>query len=104
MGLINDITGYFPNVSEDFSNYTWYKGEKENPYIKDTFHPLAASFWEYEREFHYSYLDRADTSKCLAESYSKWKNSFITEYLPGKSPNPYGDTTNWEQIFNTGKR
>ncbi len=104
MGLIDDITGYFSNVAEDFSNYTWYKGEKENPYIKDTFHPLAASFWEYEREFHYSYLDRADTSKSLAETYTNWKMSFITEYLPGKSPNPYGDTTNWEQIFNTGKR
>lgn len=36
--------GFFSGITEDYSNYHWYKGEKENPYTKDTFHPLAASF------------------------------------------------------------
>ena len=55
--------GFFSGITEDYSNYHWYKGEKENPYKSDTFHPLAASFWEYEKEFHYSYLDACDTKK-----------------------------------------
>ena len=63
--------GFFSGITEDYSNYHWYKGEKENPYKSDTFHPLAATFWE---------------------------------YVPGKSPNPEGDTTNWEKSFETGKR
>ena len=96
--------GFFSGITEDYSNYTWYKGEKENPYTKDTFHPLAASFWEYEKEFHYSYLDKADTSKSLADAYKEWKHTLITDHLPGKSPNPYGDTTNWEKVFATGTR
>lgn len=96
--------GFFSGITEDYSNYRWYKGEKENPYTNDTDHPLAASFWEYEREFHFSYLDKADTSKNLADAYKKWKQEFISDHLPGKSPNPYGDTTNWEDAFNTGKR
>lgn len=100
MGLNN----YFSDRTEDYSNYTWYKGEKENPYTKDTLRPLAASFWEYEKEFHYSYLDKAGTSKSLADAYKEWNHALITEHLPGKSPNPYGDTTNWERVFNTGKR
>lgn len=96
--------GFFSGITEDYSNYHWYKGENENPYTKDTFHPLAASFWQYEREFHFSYLDKADTSKSLEDAYKEWKESFIKDYLPGKSPNPYGDTTDWEKSFETGKR
>lgn len=96
--------GFFSGITEDYSNYHWYKGEKENPYTKDTFHPLAASFWEYERNFHFGYLDKADTQKSLTESYNEWKKELINDYLPGKSPNPYGDTTNWEKSFETGKR
>lgn len=96
--------GFFSGITEDYSNYRWYKGEKENPYKGDTQKPLAASFWEYEREFHFSYLDIADTSTSLADAYSRWKAELITDHLPGKSPNPYGDTTNWEEVFNTGKR
>ena len=72
--------GFFSGITEDYSNYHWYKGEKENPYKSDTFHPLAASFWEYEKE------------------------QLLSEHLPGKSPNPEGDTTNWEKSFETGKR
>ena len=33
--------GFFSGITEDYSNYHWYKGEKENPYKSDTFHPLA---------------------------------------------------------------
>lgn len=89
---------------EDYSNYTWYKGEINNPYSKDTKHPLAASFWEYEREFHFSYQDKADTNKSLADAYKEWKQGLISDYLPSKSPNPYGDNTNWSMVFQTGKR
>lgn len=96
--------GFFSGITEDYSNYHWYKGEKENPYTKDTFHPLAASFWEYERNFHFGYLDKADPKKSLTEAYNEWKKELINDYLPGKSPNPYGDTTNWEKSFETGKR
>jgi hypothetical protein len=39
----------------------------------------------------------------LAEAYSQWKAGFIEEYLPGKS-NPYGDNTDWQQVFENGKR
>ena len=93
--------GFFSGITEDYSNY---KGEKENPYKSDTFHPLAASFWEYEKEFHYSYLDACDTKKPLDEAYKEWKEQLLSEHLPGKSPNPEGDTTNWEKSFETGKR
>lgn len=24
--------GFFSGITEDYSNYHWYKGEKENPY------------------------------------------------------------------------
>lgn len=96
--------GFFSGITEDYSNYRWYKGESKNPYTNDTEHPLAAPLWEYEREFHFSYLDKADTSKSLEDAYNEWKQELITNHLPGKSPNPYGDTTNWEDVFNTGKR
>jgi hypothetical protein len=49
------------------------------------------------------YLDKADTSISLAEAYKQWKAEFVQEYLPGKS-NPYGDDTNWQQVFENGKR
>ena len=66
--------------------------------------PLAASLWDYERNFHFSFLDRCDTSTPLAEAYKQWKEGFIQDYLPGKAPNPYGDTTDWAKVFETGKR
>lgn len=88
---------------EDYSICFWYKGEKENPYTNDQFHPLAASFWEYERDFYSSYRNAA-TGESLVNDYKRWKEDFITNYLPGKSPNPYGDTTDWGKVFETGKR
>lgn len=98
MGLNNCFSG----IPEDYTNYRWYKGEQMNPYTNDTFYPLAASFWEYERIFHLGYLGKADTNKSLTEAYNKWKEEFINDYLPGKSPNPYGDNTDWEKVFETG--
>ena len=62
------------------------------------------SFWEYEKDFHYSYLDACDTKKPLDEAYKEWKEQLLSEHLPGKSPNPEGDTTNWKKSFETGKR
>lgn len=91
-------------ASEDLSCYAWYKGEKENPYTNDTERPLAAALWMYERDFHISYLERSDSSTSLADAYKTWKDGFINDYLPGKSPNPYGDWTNWAIVFQTGKR
>lgn len=96
--------GFFSGITEDYSNYRWYKGEPQNPYIGNTEMPLAASLWEYERNFHAFYLDQCDTSRSLAEAYKQWKAEFIQEYLPGKAPNPYGDTTDWGKVFETGKR
>lgn len=98
-------TGFFSGITEDYSNYRWYKGETENPYKGDKDRPLAARFWEYERDFHFSFLDKADTSANLSEAYSAWKVAFLGDYLPGKSPNPYGnDPTDWEKSFESGKR
>lgn len=96
--------GFFSGITEDYSNYRWYKGEDQNPYIGNEDMPLAASLWDYERDFHFSFLDRCDTSTPLAEAYKQWKEGFIQDYLPGKAPNPYGDTTDWEKVFETGKR
>lgn len=96
--------GFFSGITEDYSNYLWYKGEKENPYKKDTFHPLAAAFWEYEKDFHFAYLDACDNTKSLEESYKEWKKQLLEEYLPGKSPNPEGGRINWAKAFETGKR
>lgn len=87
-----------------YSHYRWFKGENKNPYIGNTEMPLAASLWDYEREFHLAFLDRCDTTTPLADAYKQWKATFIQEYLPGKSPNPYGDLSNWELIFNNGLR
>ena len=42
--------------------------------------------------------------KPLDEAYKEWKEQLLSEHLPGKSPNPEGDTTNWEKSFETGKR
>ncbi len=78
MGLNNCFSG----IPEDYTNYRWYKGEQMNPYTNDTFHPLAASFWEYERIFHLGYLGKADTNKSLTEAYNKWKEEFINDYYP----------------------
>lgn len=90
-------------ITEDYSNYQWYKGEKENPYLKDEFHPLAASFWEYEKNFYISFLD-GDVNRDPKEAYAEWKKQLLEDYLPGKSPNPTGDKTNWIKSFETGKR
>lgn len=96
--------GFFSGITEDYSNYRWFKGESENPYENDTERPLAARFWQYERSFHLSYLEAADTRESLADAYKRWKAELILEYLPGKSPNPYGDNTDWEKAFETGKK
>ena len=93
-----------PIASEDLDSFTWYKGEKENPYTGDPERPLAAALWMYERDFYLSYLDNADSNTSLEDAYKEWKENFINDYLPGKSPNPYGDRTNWAVVFQTGKR
>ncbi|MDH6308019.1 hypothetical protein M2451_002538 [Dysgonomonas sp. PFB1-18] len=95
---------FFSGITEDYSNYKWYNGEKSNPYQNDVKRPLAASLWEYEKEFHYAFLDRSETGESLSESYKHWKENLLKEYLPGKSPNPEGDKTDWEKSFETGKR
>lgn len=96
--------GFFSGITEDYSNYQWYKGEKENPYTKDEFHPLAASFWEYERDFHLDFLEAGGKNETLLGAYKSWKDGLLNDYLPGKSPNPTGDKTNWAKSFETGKR
>ena len=88
--------GFFSEITEDYSNYTWFKGESKNPYIDDQKRPLAAQFWEYERDFHLAFLSHPETSLSLAEAYQQWKASFICEHLPGKTPRE------WENIFETG--
>ena len=95
---------FFSGITEDYSNYTWFKGESENPYKNDTERPLAARFWEYEREFHENFLEAADTTRTLADTYKEWKAELINEHLPGKSPNPFGDTTDWAKVFINGYR
>ena len=96
--------GFFSGITEDYSNYRWFKGESKNPYTDDQKRPLAASFWEYEREFHMSYLDRSDTKETLSEAYKRWKAELIHEHLPGKSPNPFGDQTDCAKVFEKGSR
>ena len=95
--------GFFSGITEDYSNYRWYKGEAENPYLNDKERPLASSFWNYERDFHFGYLEAKNSPKSLKESYDEWKKAFLTDYLPGKSPNPYSDKTDWGKSFETGK-
>lgn len=95
---------FFSGVTEDYSHYRWYKGEKENPYLSDVERPLAAHFWEYERDYHFSFLDKANPSLDLGEEYKRWKQELLTEYLPGKSPNPNSNTTDWKKIFENGHR
>lgn len=94
--------GFFSGITEDYSNFRWFKGESENPYLNDKEHPLAACFWDYEREFYLNYLDKAETSMSIADAYERWKAELIKEHLPGKSPNPYGDKTDWIKTFETG--
>ena len=86
----------FSGITEDHSNYTWYKGETENPYQGDQKRHLAAQFWEYEREFHLAFLSHPEASLTLAEAYLQWKASFLHEHLPDKAPRE------WERIFETG--
>ena len=88
--------GFFSGITEDYSNYTWFKGESKNPYTDDQKRPLAAQFWEYERDFHLAFISRPEASLSLAEAYQQWKASFICEHLPGKTPRE------WERIFETG--
>lgn len=94
--------GFFSGITEDYSNYRWYKGEKDNPYQGNDKQPLAASFWIYERDFHLSYLDDMDTSNPLEKAYQGWKEQLLKEHLPSKAPNPNGDTTDWERVFDSG--
>ena len=96
--------GFFSGITEDYSNYRWFKGESKNPYQGDQERPMAAQLWEYERDFHMDYLDRADTSVSLADAYKQWKAELIQEHLPGESPNPFGDQTDWEKVFEKGSR
>lgn len=95
--------GYFSGITEDYSNYRWYKGESKNPYMNDRDRPLAASFWQYERGFHLAYLDSRDASKSLSDAYNEWKSVFLGDHLPGKAQNP-NDTTNWVMVFKTGRK
>lgn len=94
---------YFSGVCDDYSNYRWFKGEATNPYKDNSNLTMAASLWEYEKAFHSDYLN-SKTDQSLKEAYQEWKESFIKDYLPGKSSNPYGDLTDWENVFNTGVR
>lgn len=96
--------GFFSGITEDYSNYRWYKGESENPFLNDNKQPMARYFWDYEREFHLSYLDAKDSSKSLKETYDEWLRGFISDHLPGMAPNPYGDKTDWSKVYETGKR
>lgn len=97
--------GFFSGITEDYSNYRWYKGEDINPYLYDKDKPLAAKFWQYERDFHFDFLDTGVTNKeTLSGAYKSWKEGFIRDYLPGKSPNPYGNTTDWAKVFEEGKK
>jgi hypothetical protein len=97
-------SGYFSGITEDYSNYTWYKGENLNPYKDDDKRPLAARFWEYEKEFHMAFLDRCDTKADLKKEYAIWKKELLEDHLPGESPNPYGDNTDWFRAFKNGKK
>ncbi|GHT50081.1 hypothetical protein FACS189440_16880 [Bacteroidia bacterium] len=94
--------GFLSGITEDYSNYRWYKGEKDNPYTNDKKRPLAASFWYYERDFHFSYLDSIGSNQTLADAYTEWKAGLLKEHLPGNMANPAGDTTNWDKAFETG--
>ena len=95
--------GFFSGITEDYSNYKWYKGEKENPYRNDFERPLAAMLWQYEYDFHLAYLEAMEADRSLKKAYEEWKSRLLTEHLPGKSPNPFGDTTDWNKVFETGK-
>lgn len=95
---------YLSGITEDHSNYRWYKGESHNPYLNDNERPLAAHFWEYEKAFHFSFLDSRDFDTPISEAYKEWKESFLNDHLPGVSPNPIGDNTDWEKTFKTGAR
>lgn len=96
--------GFFSGITEDYSNFRWFKGESENPYLNDRERPLAARFWEYERDFFMNYLDKADVRKSIADAYERWKAELLSEHLPSISPNPYGDNTDWIKVFETGLR
>ena len=72
---------FFSGITEDYSNFRWYKGENENPYLNDREHPLAARFWEYEKEFFMNYLDKADTSVLLSLMSNGRMNCLMSIYL-----------------------
>jgi hypothetical protein len=95
--------GYFSGITEDYSIYTWYKGENVNPYLNDCDRPRAALFWEFEKEFHMAFLDRCNVNADLKKEYALWKKALLEDHLPGESPNPYGDTVDWYKAFETGK-
>lgn len=95
---------FFSGITEDYSNYKWYKGETNNPYLDDTERPLAANFWEYEKDFHFSFLNSRDFDTPISEAYKEWIDSLLNDHLPGVSPNSNGDNTDWEKSYETGVR
>ena len=96
--------GFFSGITEDYSNYKWYKGESYNPFKDDTDRPLAAGFWEYEKDFHFTFLEMRDFDTPISKAYKEWKETLLNDHLPGVSPNPIGDPTDWNKSFETGKR
>lgn len=104
------ITRMNDERQSDYSFYTWYKGEAENPYSFDTFHPLAAPFWELERRFHMEFMSKSSSSMKLPETYESWKNDLFNKELHDNDYlsvlGDYGNElniTNWSQSFETGK-
>lgn len=88
----------------DYSFYTWYKGEGTNPYTFDSFHPLAAPFWEQERQFHLAYLQEYGSNKGEKEAYEQWKAEFLNQGLNNSHEDTHlTSNTNWTQAFETGK-
>lgn len=91
-----------PRIREDFSCYTWYKGEIKNPYERDSFHPLATTLWNKEKDFHAKFI-KDEIKLPLEAVYLSWKKQFIEEQLP--SLNPFGEgRIDWERVYETGKR
>lgn len=105
--MANDLwnkVGYFSGIPEDFSNYRWCKGEKINPYIRDTTHTMTAQFWKYGKEFHLAFLDRCDSKaylkkSMLPEKRHYWMIIYLVNHLTLMDIK-----TDWSKIFKTGKQ
>ena len=80
------------------------KEKKENPYKMILFTLWQLLFGSMRRSFIIPTWMLATQKKPLDEAYKEWKEQLLSEHLPSKSPNPEGDTTNWEKSFETGKR